>query len=332
MRLLLLLLPLALFAQNATVKQLFSVQTTKVKTIQTSNSKKSYGYVKADEALTYSVSPRFSGYVVKLFCDKTYKRVKKGEALVSVYSPDVYKAKEEYLNSYNYSKNRKNTKSNGMLHSAKLKLELLGVSSSEIQNVIKSKKVSQNTTIYSPINGYIFRKNIMSGSAFSAKAKLFEIVNLDEVWVEAKIVEDDLVWIKNASKFDVNFKSNSKTYSATSTLLYPMLNEKEATLTLRLRLLNADNKLFPGMYASVVSSSETDEYLTLKRSAVIRKGGKYYAFVVGDFKGEYEPLEIQTQILDNDTYIVISGLNAGDEVVDNALFMMDSDAQINGLY
>lgn len=329
MRLLLLLLPLALFAQNATVKQLFSVQTIKVQTIQTSKSKKSYGYVKVDEALTYSVSPRFSGYVVKLFGDKTYKRVKKGEALATVYSPEVYKAKEEYLNSYNYSKNRKNR---GMLNSARLKLELLGVSQHEIQSVIKNKKVSQNTTIYSPVNGYIFSKNIMSGSAFSAKAKLFEIVNLDEVWVEAKIVEDDLVWIKNASKFDLNFKSASKTYTATSTLLYPMLDEKEATLTLRLGLKNQDNRLFPGMYATVISSADTKEYLTLKRSAVIRKSGKYYAFIVGDFKGEYEPVEIQTQILNNDTYIVTSGLNTGDEVVDNALFMMDSDAQINSLY
>ena len=329
MRLLLLLLPLALLAQNVTVKQLFNVQTTKVQSIQTSKSKKSYGYVKADEALTYSVSPRFSGYVVKLFGDKIYKKVKRGEALVSVYSPEVYKAKEEYLNSYNYSKNRTNK---GMLESAKLKLELLGVSASEIQSVIKNKTVSQHTTIYSPISGYIFSKNIMGGSAFNAKAKLFEIVNLDEVWIEAKIVENDLKWIKNASKFDVNFKSNTKTYTATSTLLYPILNEKEATLTLRLRLLNADNQLFPGMYASVVSSGETKEYLTLKRSAVIRKGGKNYAFVVGDFKGEYEPVEIQTQLLDNDTYIITSGLNAGDEVVDNALFMMDSDAQINGLY
>ena len=329
MRLLLLLLPLALFAQNATVKQLFNVQTTKVKSVQTSKSKKSYGYVKADEALTYSVSPRFSGYVVKLFGDKTYKRVKKGEALVSVYSPEVYKAKEEYLNSYNYSKN---TKNNGMLESAKLKLELLGLSTNEIQRVLKSKRVSKNTTIYSPVSGYIFSKNIMSGSAFNAKTKLFEIVNIDEVWVEAKIVENDLKWIKNANKFDVNFKSNSKTYTATSTLLYPMLNVKEAILTLRLRLKNKDNLLFPGMYATVLSSSEDKEYLTLKRSAVIRKGGKYYAFVVGDFKGEYEPVEVQTQLLNNDTYIITSGLNADDEVVDNALFMMDSDAQINGLY
>lgn len=329
LKLLLLFLPLPLFSNEASVEQLFSVQTVEVKKVQTQRSKKNYGYVKADEARVYVVAPRFGGYVEKLYADKIYTYVKKGDALVSVYSPEVYKAKEDYLNSYNYSKNRKN---NGMLKSAKLKLVLLGVSKNEIQSLVKLKKVSLNTTIYAPKSGYVFSKNISKGSAFNAKTKLFEIVNLDEVWVEAKVFEDDLKWLKNAESFDVSFKSTDKIYKATSTLLYPELNPKEATLTMRLRLQNKDGELYPGMYASVISKAKVENYLTLKRSAVIRKGGKYYAFIVGDFKGEYEPVEIKTQTLDNETYIITSGLNAGDEVVNNALFMMDSDAQINSLY
>lgn len=329
LKLLLLFLPFPLLANGASVEQLFSVQTVKVKKVQTQRSKKNYGYVKADEARVYVVAPRFGGYVEKLYADKIYTYVKKGEALVSVYSPEVYKAKEDYLNSYNYSKNRK---SNGMLKSAKLKLQLLGVSQNEIQTLIKLKKVSLNTTIYAPKSGYVFSKSISKGSAFNTKAKLFEIVNLDEVWVEAKVFEDDLKWLKNADSFDVSFKSTGQVYKASSSLLYPELDPKEATLTLRLRLDNKDGELYPGMYASVISKAKAEEYLTLKRSAVIRKGGKYYAFIVGDFKGEYEPVEIQTQALENETYIVTSGLNAGDEVVNNALFMMDSDAQINSLY
>ncbi|MBU1642168.1 efflux RND transporter periplasmic adaptor subunit, partial [bacterium] len=64
----------------------------------------------------------------------------------------------------------------------------------------------------------------------------------------------------------------------------------------------------------------------------IRKNGKYYVFGVSEFEGEYEPIAVDAEVLDNNTYIIKSGLNKGDEVVDNALFMMDSDAQINGLY
>ena len=328
-KLLLFILPLTLLAKEATVEQLFSVQSVKVKKESRAYSRKNYGYVKADDARVYEVSPRFGGYVVKLYANKIYKHVKKGEALVTLYSPEVYKAKEDYVNSYKYSKNSKNK---GMLRSSKLKLELLGVSQKEIKELQKSKKVSQNTTIYSPINGYIFVKNINNGSAFKAQANLFEIVNLDEVWVEAKIFDVDLKWLKKAKRHMISVKSSKVTYKASSSLLYPNLDPKKATLTLRLRIKNRDNKLFPGMYATILSSAIQRVYLTLPQTAIIRKDGKFYAFIVGEYEGEYEPIEVFVTPLDNNTYIVNSGLNEDDEVVNNALFMMDSDAQINGLY
>lgn len=326
---LLLLAPLLLFSKEATVEQLFSVQTVKVKESVASHSKNSYGYVKADDSRVYHVAPRFGGYVVKLNADKMYKFVKKGDALATLYSPEVYKAKEDYLNSYNYSRGKE---SNGMLRSAKLKLELLGVNPSEIKEVLQNKKVSQNTTMLSPITGYVFVKNVSIGSAFSAKTKLFEIVNLDEVWVEAKVFDEDLRWLKNVENFKVTVKSTEKTYETSSSLLYPNLDMKEATLTLRLQLKNSDNKLFPGMYANILSQDKEENYLTLPSNAVMRKNGKFYVFMVGDFKGEYEPREISVKPLNSDEYVIKNGLNAGDEVVSNALFMLDSDAQINGLY
>jgi len=329
LKFILLFLPLLVLAKEASVEQLFSVQTVKVKKVRTSHSKKNYGFVKADEARVYEISPRFGGYVEKLYADKIYKYVKKGEPLAVVYSPEVYKAKEDYVNSYKYTKNRQNK---GMLQSAKLKLALLEVAPNEISKLVKEKKVSQNTTIYAPQSGYIFVKNINEGSAFNAKANLFEIVNLDDVWVEVQVFEDDVKWLKYADDFRVNFKTTDKTYETHSKFLYPNLDPKEATLTLRLTLNNKDNTLFPGMYANVISKDKPKEYLTLPQSAVILKDGKYYAFVVGEFEGEYEPIELHVKPLDNKTYIITSGLNAGDEVVNNALFMMDSDAQINGLY
>jgi Cu(I)/Ag(I) efflux system membrane fusion protein len=320
---------LLLAQEKPTVEQLFLVQTVKVKQETRSHSKKNYGFVKADEARIYDISPRFGGFVEKLYADKIYMHVKKGDPLVRVYSPEVYKAKEDYLNSYNYTKLRNNK---GMLKSAKRKLQLLGISEREINAVLTTKKISQNTTIYAPISGYIFAKNIVDGAAFNAKNKLFEIVNLDEVWIETKIFEDDVAWIKNANDFTVSFKTTPKVYKTDNKLLYPSLDPKEATLTMRLRLTNRDNTLFPGMYANVISKDKSKTYLTLPQSAVILKDGKYYAFMVGEYEGEYEPVEVSVKPLNNQSYIITDGLNAGDEVVNNALFMMDSDAQINGLY
>lgn len=330
--LLLLLTPFLLLAEatkeKPTVTQLFSVQTVKVKSVKTSHIKKNYGYVVADETKISEVSPRFGGYVVKLYADTIYKHVKKGEALALVYSPEVYKAKEDYLNAYNYTKNKTNK---NMLKSAKRNLTLLGLNAAEIDAILKKQKVSEYTTLYSPASGYIFEKNIVKGTAFNAKSKLFEIVNLDTIWVETKVFEDDLKWLKFAQDFEVHLKTTDNVYKTNSKLFYPHLDPKEATLTMRLRLENKNNTLFPGMYASVISKDKMRKYLILPQSAVIRKNGKYYVFIVSEFQGEYEPKEIKAEALNNETYI-IQGLNAGDEVVNNAMFMMDSDAQINGLF
>lgn len=315
--------------EKATVKQLFSVQTVKVKKEQKFFSRKNYGYVKPSDALIYDVSPRFGGYIVKLNADKIYQKVRKNEILATVYSPEVYKAKQDYLNSYKYMR-LKHT--NGMLKSARLSLKLLDVPDSEIDNVLKEKKVSKYTNIISPVSGYIFNKNLVHKSAFNKKQKLFTIVNLDKVWVEAKIYEEDLKWVKTTKDFEIKFKSLSKTYKGKNPYIYPSLDPKEATLTLRLEVDNRPNDIFPGMYATIISKTEAKTYLTVPKTAVIRKNGKYFAFLKTEFKGEYEPVEVSVEPIDDYTYIVKSGLKEGDEVVKNGMFMMDSDAQINGLY
>jgi len=322
-------LPLVLVAKEATVEQLFSVQTVKVKKEKSSQRIKNYGFVKADDSRMYNISPRFGGYVVKLYADKIYKKVKKGEPLLTVYSPEVFKAKDEYLNTYKYTKKRPNK---AMLESSKLKLQLLGINNAEISKVLKTKKAGANTTIYSPIDGYVFIKNIEKGSAFNAKDKLFQIVNLDEVWVEAKLFEEERARLSLTKNYELSFKGLKNIYKTTKTLLYPELDPKIATLTLRLLVDNSEHKLFPGMYSTVISLKGEKEQLVLPTTAVIRKNGTFYVFMVGEFEGEYEPVEVNVKVINANSYAIISGLNEGDEVVNNALFMMDSDAQINGLY
>lgn len=322
-----LILPLSLM--SATVEQLFSVQTVEAKKEQMSKTAKHYGFVKADQSRIYDVSPRFGGFVVNLYADRVYKKVKKGEPLATVYSPEVFKAKDEYLNTYRYTNKRPNE---GMLESARLKLELLGVSEAEISEIVSKGRTSTTTEISAPADGYVFMKNIDKGSAFNAKSRLFQIVNLDEVWVEAKLFEEDRAQAQSAKSYELSFKGIDERYSTTNSLLYPELDPKEATLTLRLRVDNRAHRLFPGMYATVLSVLQTQSYLTLPTTAVIRKNGKHYAFVEGEFEGEYEPVEVGVTPFDAKTYIVDEGLKEGERVVNNALFMMDSDAQINGLY
>ena len=89
-------------AKEATIQQLFNVQTVAVQESSHVKSLKSFGFVKVDDSLVYDVAPRFNGFVEILYADKLYKKVNKGEALAKVYSPEVLKAKDKYANSVKY--------------------------------------------------------------------------------------------------------------------------------------------------------------------------------------------------------------------------------------
>lgn len=312
-----------------TVEQLFNVRTTQVKTIITAKKQVNYGYIVAEESRKIDIHAWFSGYITKLFADKLYQKVKKGDPLAEVYSPEVYKAKQDYLHSLEYDTRRASPQ---MLKSAETKLRLLGVSDIEIKQIKDSRKVREFTTLYSPQSGWIFEKNINQGSSFTMQKKLFQIVNLDKVWIEVKLYQDEIEKLSHMNHFMIEPKGTAKTYTASTPLLYPTLNPKEATATLRLVLDNNESQLMPGMYAKVYASANPHTRLVIPQSAVIRKNGIWYAFLATEFKGEYEPIAIEIKPLDKDYYEVIKGLQDGDRVVNNALFMMDSDAQINGVY
>jgi len=323
------LLPLWLIAEPPSVEQLFNIQTIKVKKETSYFKKKFYGLLKADERNIVDIVPRFGGYIVKLYTNTTYSYIKKGEPLAKVYSPEVFKAKEEYINTLRYAKKRNDR---GMVESARRKLQLLGISNKEINQYAKNKKVDPYTTIFAPINGYIFKKDVVEGSAFNTKSPIFQIVNLENLWIEAKVSEPDIPLILRAKSFSIKTKAVSGIFEAKHPFLYPSIDPKNALATFRLDIKNKNGKLFPGMFATLYAKSETKTMLTLPRTAVIRKMNSWYVFKAGEFEGEYEPVEVSIKPIDNERYAILSGLSEGDEVVNNALFLIDSDAQINGLF
>jgi Cu(I)/Ag(I) efflux system membrane fusion protein len=219
-----------------------------------------------------------------------------------------------------------------MIQSAQTKLRLLGVSDTEIKQIENTRRVNEFTTLYAPQSGWIFEKNIYQGASFSTQKKLFQIVNLDKVWMEVKLYQNEIEKLSRLNHFTVKPKGIATTYNAKKSLLYPRLDPKEATATLRLLLDNSDGLLKPGMYAKVYASADAKNRLVIPRTATIRKNGQWYAFLATEFKGEYEPMLIEIKPLDKQHYEIIKGLQEGDTLVNNALFMMDSDAQINGLY
>lgn len=317
-----------LWAKPAPIIQQFNVTTIKVKRSNTAaNVGKNYGYLRADEGLESIIALRFGGYVEKLRATETYQHISKGDVIAEVYSPEVLQAKEEYLSSLKYSAIRPNP---GMVQSTKERLIYLGVPMSEITAIEKTVTVASTTTVRSPVTGYIFEKKINKGSAFGAMQPLFRIVRLDPIWLEMKFPPEQLEALQKVDSYEIRVTGFERPLYAKRGKIYPNANPSESTLTMRLNLSNPGGKLFPGMYAAINPMMHASGALVVPRSAVIRKKGKWFCFKKGEYEGEYEPVAVNVVPVGNDRYEIRSGLAEGDEVVANALFMIDSDAQING--
>ncbi len=311
------------------IKQLFNLQTVQIKSVKISKKREYYGYIRAEDEKVVDVVPRFSGFVEKLYADTLYMKIKKGDRLAQIYSPEVYQAKEEYLNALLFDQKRSATQ---MVKSAKLKLKLLGVSAQEIRDIKRLKRANTLTTIYAPSSGWLFTKSINRGSSFDSKKILFSIVDLSSVWVEARVYQDDIELIDTFDSFSFKVTGIDRAFDATKVLLYPHLKQTDAVAILRLKAKNIDELLKVGMYVKLEASGKIKERILIPRTALMRKNGRWYAFLATDFEGVYEPVIVEAKPLNRDYFEVISGLKATDTVVRGALFMLDSDAQIDGLY
>ena len=94
----------------------------------------------------FSVSPRFSGYITKVFVDRQGKFVKKGEALFEFYSPEVYSTYLEYLK--------------GGSDLSLERLSLMGISLSDVKDSL--------AVFRSPVSGRILDLNVKRGERFEA--------------------------------------------------------------------------------------------------------------------------------------------------------------------
>ena len=100
---------------------------------------------------------------------------------------------------------------------------------------------------------------------------------------------------------------------------------------MRFILENEDLKLVPSMFGKVDINVKKDVMLTLPKTAVLKKADKFYVFKPLE-NGEFEPIKIEAKRISSNKYEILSGLNENDEVINNALFLLDSDAVTNALY
>ena len=296
---------------------------------------KTVGYVTYDESRMSRVVSRVEGYVEKLYVDKTFTVVRKGDALAEIYSPELYSTAKELILA------KRSNVSPELAESARQKLLLLGVSEEEIAAITASREPPKRLVIRSPQSGYVIDKKIVRGASVEPKMTLLEIADLSSVWVEAEVYEKDLAFLSPGQKVAAKVDAwSEQTFRGVLAMIYPQVEAATRTNRVRVRLDNAGGDLRPGMFAEVTIDTPLEtiepykslavkhEFLVVPESAVIDTGAKKIVYIERA-EGQYEGHEVELGPRQDDFYPVLKGLAAGDRVAAAGSFLVDAETRLN---
>ncbi|HJT76876.1 MAG TPA: efflux RND transporter periplasmic adaptor subunit, partial [Gemmataceae bacterium] len=285
--------------------------------------------VQPNETRIARVHLKTEGWVQKVFVDYTGQKVKKGDPLLSIYSPQFLTTQQEYLNA-------RQGKQDSLAALARQRLELWDVPADEIEDLARTSKPRTYLTLRSPLDGTVLVKNAFAGQYVTPQTELYTVADLSTVWVQAKVYEYELPHIESGQPATVTAQAlPGQEFKGKAVFVQPTVEEPSRTVQVRVELPNRDGVLKPGMFTRVVIQHHMGTGLLVPASAVIRTGEQDIAYRVVA-PGRFLPVEVKTSPFrfegpageGSGRFQVLEGLKAGEWVVTSANFLIDSESRL----
>lgn len=286
------------------------------------------GQVRYDETRLSDVNLRMSGWVQRLRVNETGQRVRRGQTLFTLYSPELYAAQLEYLTAVRRQAEGASETFTNLTRAARQRLRLLGMTSAQIGELEQRSEAWENVPILAPSSGFVLEKNVVEGARIEAGALVYRIADLTRVWIDAEIYESDLPHVRVGQEALVELPHvQNQRYQGRVDYIYPTLEGQTRTGRVRVVLDNRDLALKPDMYANVGIEVELGERLVVPDSSVIYTGPRRLVFVdLGE--GRLRPKVIELGVHADGFYEVTEGLDAGVVVVTSGNFLIAAESRI----
>lgn len=293
------------------------------------------GVVTFDETRVTQVTPRISGFVEQLHVNATGQQVRRGQALMEIYSPELVAAEQELLLAGQLQRDMGRSAVPGvpdntsdLVAASRRRLRLWDISDGQIDEILRTGRVRRTLTLFAPASGIVVEKRVLQGQAISAGEALYTIADLGHVWVDVQLREADAASVRQGSGADIQLAGlPGRTLKGRVAYVYPTLDSATRAVRARVAVSNADGALKPGMYATVRLFTPSRSALTVPSSAILRTGERNIVFM-DHGKGELMPMEVQLGGTAGAYTEIISGLEAGARVVTSAQFLLDSESNL----
>lgn len=311
--------------------QLANIQSSKV---VRSNAKKEIrllGAIKSDERRLYSQVSHIPGRIERLYINFTGEKVRMGQKIIRLYSPELISAQKELFEAM-----KSKDIYPQLFKASKNKLKLWKLTDKQIDAIIQSGKVQEQIDILSDYSGYVMKRNVELGDHVMEGMKLFDIANIDKIWVMFDVYEADIPWIHKGDWANFTVQAvPGKEFKGKVTYIDPFVTQKTRVAKVRVEVNNKNHKLLPEMFVNGIikaNMKDAKDALIIPKSAVLWTGKRAVVYVKVPHKNTIS-FVYREVILGSDLgefYIVEKGLKDGEEVATNGVFRIDASAQLLG--
>jgi Cu(I)/Ag(I) efflux system membrane fusion protein len=288
------------------------------------------GKIVENEAANVVQVSYFSGRIEQLNVRFTGQEVRKGQLLGTIYAPELYAAQQEFITAISLRKSQP-----ALYKAVRNKLKLWKLSENQINEIETSGIVKENVPIYATVSGTVSEKLVAQGEAVKQGQALFEIANLNTVWANFDVYENQINRFKKGQ--DILVTTNAypnKEFKSKVDFINPVLDVATRTVKLRVVLNNEANIFKPGMFVEGKIkgiSSSMSEGLMIPSTAVLWTGERSVIYLKATADAPvFEMHEIKLGNRVGDGYEILEGLSIGDEIVTNGTFTVDAAAQLQG--
>ena len=312
------------------------------------------GVVEPNAYRQVSVTPLVGGRVLRVSA-QLGDRVRRGQSIAQVYSPELAEARTKYVSAQSMlaAHDRELQRTEKLveigaasrqelerLHaehamqlaeveSARSRLQLLGATEPG-----GSGEASATIDVPAPIDGVVTERLGNVGANVDPTTKLFTIVDLSSVWVIADVYERDLHGVREGARAVIAAQAfPERSFDGRVGYIDPQLNEGTRTAKVRVEVANPRGELRLGMYAIVtIAGSGGAGVPTLPKSAIQNVGSRHVVYlpVPGD-PTKFTERDVQVGRVVGDKLEAISGVEPGDSVVSQGSFYLRAEAERLGL-
>jgi Cu(I)/Ag(I) efflux system membrane fusion protein len=313
--------------------QLIGMKTAKVQRQSLGGELRTVGVVAPSERGLSQVTVRFTGWVEKLTA-ATGERVRRGQVLATIYSPELLKAEQELLvaRGWGAQPGKPDELTASLGESARQRLVLMGISEREIDEVVRTGKATVALPLRSPADGFVVARSAVVGGAVQPGTVLFDIADLSKVWVNADVYEQDLARVAVGQEARLELAAfPGQSLTGRVQQVSPVLEAQNRTMRVRVELKNrfdaSGPRLRPGMYGTVFLALPATTGLMVPSEAVVDTGENKYVFVATG-GGHFEPRPVKVGGQMRDRMEILAGLAEGDVVVTTGNFLLDSESKL----